>query len=113
MKPFRLTPPPNLRIINHALRAKLAEHLMLARRDSGLNQGKLARLAGVSPFSLCRVEAGTKMPTPMMCLRVDSVLGTNLALLRMAHLSVPIPRDLPSALALALTSISEAGSLAA
>lgn len=46
-----------------------------ARKQWALNQLELARLIGVSPTSICRIEKGERVPSLRVALRLELLFG--------------------------------------
>ena len=56
--PYRLTPTTTGQRRSRQLRQRLAEELLSARVEAGISRRKLARIVGVSPERVARVERG-------------------------------------------------------
>ena len=61
------------------LRLRLVEDLRRLRDDAGVRQADIARIAGVSPSLLSRLEAGECRPTLETYARIAAALGADLA----------------------------------
>lgn len=53
--------------------------LVELRKMKGLNQRKLAALAGISPNYLCEIEKGTRNPSGQIALRLSAILEIDMA----------------------------------
>ena len=62
-----------------ALRKRLAEDLRRLREDAGASRAAVARLAGVDPTLIRRIEDGTIRPTVETYARITAALGADLA----------------------------------
>jgi ribosome-binding protein aMBF1 (putative translation factor) len=70
-------PKPNargLRPARQTLRAILARDIIKDRLALGWSQRELARRAGISPETLCRIESGQTTPTLATVQRIDEAL---------------------------------------
>lgn len=62
-----------------ALRHRLAEDIRRLREDAGVDQAAVARIAGVSPSQISRLEAGAFRPSLETYARIAAGLGADLA----------------------------------
>jgi len=56
------------------VRASIARDILRERKALGLTQGQLAKLAGVRPETLCRLETGRHSPTVRTVEKIDRAL---------------------------------------
>ena len=57
-------------------RASLARKIIQRRRAAGLAQAQLARLAGIRPETLCRIERGKHTPDVATIAKIERALET-------------------------------------
>ena len=63
------------RVAKPAVLAVIARSLIRRRLEAGLDQKRLAALAGVRPETISRIESGRYRPRRQTMVRIDQALG--------------------------------------